>query len=425
VSNDNQSRPFTPATVVLEAGSFLTLLLGGKKDQTGYAYLDLLYLLAERRLIKLVIPDVTVMEVLGTQAPVYKEDFLGSPANITQDSVQYGYSHSAERVTFIKSLLQQGHCTIEKTECGNEYLARLHQLSSKNGFDFNTTEAMRRALLQPKHPFAKLVKNNRLLDERGELTSSGKQDRGELAVADTIKHIHAREGWDTRVFALFEGSDVRGRILQRIASEPNTAAYHQLSGNVLDKFNPNNEKFDIQNGHVGSINFLSTKGFLGGLMYAARELKPSTLTNTTWHIIAHDEATSKDAMNTAYQGIIANVNANGLPRTYNRYRDRALGDLGNERNHEFFVTEGRIEHAPWREYISFLTKLPQTKIGLREVIHDFIKEQQKGLLSDSRSKLDAIKRNMQGMNPHSLATFTSELERTLAQTKSDKSSHSR
>ena len=65
-----------PPTVVLETGTLLTLLLGGEKYQSGFAYATLLHDMAKKDLIRLVIPDMVLMEVLGTQSPVYAKDIF-------------------------------------------------------------------------------------------------------------------------------------------------------------------------------------------------------------------------------------------------------------------------------------------------------------------------------------------------------------
>lgn len=410
ITKQESINPDVPA-IVLEAGSFLTLLLGGKENQSGYAYAELLKLLAERHLVRLIVPDVTLMEIFGTQAPVYQADLVGEPPQVSEKNVQYGYGHAAERVSFFRDLVKKGACEIVQTACGDEYVQRLHDLAPCNGMNMPTLEETRRALLQPKHPYFKIVKNNTLVNSQGELTVSGKKDRGELAVADAIKQIHDTQGWDARVFALFEGSDVRGRILQRIASEVGTPEYHQYSGSVKAEFNPNSKQCELQSGHVGAINFLSTKGFLAGMMMAAKIVKPSNLRGGDWYIVSPNESQSKEALHKAYAGIITNVNKQGLPRVYDKYRDAAVGDFKHEREHEFFFADGEPHHAPWREYVSYMTKMPELRMVLSDSVHHYALYHQRALLDDAKAKLQEIQNNTLTMSPFTKATLRAELER--------------
>lgn len=399
---ETKSKPY----VVLETGSFLTLLLGGEKYQSGYAYAQLLHSMASKKLVHLVVPDMVMMEILGVQAPVYEKDLIGESAIITPHNIPKGFSHGAERLKFFQELLQKGVCSIERTECGDEYLNRIQGILVSNGYREKSQEEMRHDLLKPTGKWVKAVKNSTLKDASGNVTSSGKQDRGELAVADAMSHIHAREGLGTPVFALYEGFDVRARIIQRMLSEKGSSAYHQLSGDALDEFNPSSPHFSADIAPLGTLNFLSTKGFLAGMMHAARYTKNHHMKQFNWSIVHPLEAQSTETLNHAYDDIVTNINEKGLSRVYTKYRDVSISEISHG-NEDAYLAK---RTAPWLEYIATLSQNPQKKLTLNHLVYDYIKYRDTSLLADASTRLEQITQNISKMSAPARAILATQLE---------------
>jgi len=310
MATDKNMPQHTPH-VVIDTGTLLTLLLGGE-GKHGLGYAPLLSELAKKKLIHLAIPDMVLAEFMGALTPLRKKDFIGEDKFFTADrNIPFGFSKANERVAFIKDLLDNDAAEIIRTPCGDESLKRLHLMMLDNP-DLQRVKdkewppdikSLRRRLSSPHSHLYKAVKQNSLVDASGNAVSSGKQDRGELAVADTINILQIKYTRDTPVFALFEGSDVRGRIVQRLLSAPQSEDYQQLHGAVLEKYNPSHAGFDAKAAAtLGNINFLSTKAFLAGFMKAAKELCVASRVNgmSEWYILHPDEAKNNGRLNEGY-----------------------------------------------------------------------------------------------------------------------------
>lgn len=409
--------------VVVDTGTLLTLMLGGEPHQPGFAYAKLLVDLAEKRLIRLVIPDMVAAEFCGVMAPLSEQDLLKSHPLLTTDKIPYGFSKPAERIALLKQLLRAGS-HIVPTPCGEEFLTHIQELLPYNP-EYQrrqdrtwppTTEEVRYRLMSPRSSLFKAVKQNSLLGSHGDAVSSGKQDRGELAVADCVAQIHVHEGSDAPVFVLFEGGDVRGRIIQRIRAEYGSEAYHQWHGQVLPAFNPNDERFEAaEAAALGNINFLSTKGFLAGLMKAANELSPARRINghEAWYILAPNEAKNKDCLHAAYKELIAQVNENGLSRVYDKYRDRSIQALMRDDEHEYAMVDRVPQRAPWMEQMHAFLADSIAREGLRSTLKDFVAYRNQALFANGERLWQDFLTNMQRMRPESAQALLRHIEPSI------------
>ena len=396
--------------IVVDTGTLLTLMLGGE-GQSGPGYTPLLVDIARRKLAHVAIPDMVVAEFIGTLAPLYKEDFVGSKAFIDSEgkNVPFGFAKAKERVAFIRQLLANDWVEITPTACGTEYLNRLRVLLAANP-DYQRQKdlvwpppahLLRTQLCSPFTRLYKAVKNNALVDAQGHEVSSGKQDRGELAVADTIRAIHICHSEKQPVFALFEGSDVRGRIIQRLLSPQGSDAYTQLHGEVLPQFNPSGPQFDKEAAaSLGNINFLSTKAFLAGFMKAAKELCVSqrVMGMERWYILHPDEARKNGYLNEGYQELMRQVNSHGLGRAYDKYRDRPITDMRPDSEDEYALVKNQPQNAPWMQQMDRFLADEQQREALRETVRNFVQKRQKALLRECEDAFATIIENIPKMS---------------------------
>jgi hypothetical protein len=365
--------------VLLETGSLLTLLLGGSSRVLGNGYLELIEQLAEQGLVRLDTSDMVVGEFLGICGPVYEQDLRGANPPLTKGQVPVGYALAAQRYETLKQWVDSGLITIHRTRCGDQYLERLHDILEHNpqqqlrGEEWPpSTAQIQKKLLRTGSFLAKAVKNNQFTDEHDVNISSGRQDRGEISLADVVGDIQKREGKADPIFVLYEGSDVRGRMLWRF-KEPHDA---QLSSNLPDHYNPTKRRESSFNPdrfkNLGNINFLTTKGFLAGMAYAGMVLDDGqrTAQKRTHHIIADNEATSKTAFESAYAGIIARVNEKGLSRKYNIRRDEPISELTMEESPYDFDRKVQ-RHEPWRRYMGALLGQQETSGRLCGALEGF------------------------------------------------------
>lgn len=396
-------KPAIP-TVVVETGALLTLLLGGKKGWKGYAYAKLLVDMAKKGVIRLATTDMVLGEFMGSMAPLYEEDFSGNHPLFHKDSIPKEFSMRDERIELVQELLRDNALTIIKTPAAQEYMERIQdneelakffeQEKNSSSLPIGVTwppsiQKLRETILMD--PKASVSRSIRSKGSPLEL-ASGKRHRGEVSVADAVKQLQ-KQNSDEQIFVLFEGTNDRGIIVQRLSSEKGDANYDLLNGKPLPRFDPNSPQFDRENAKkLGKVNFLSTKGFLAGCMYAARELKPVHMPKDEqekWYIIQHGEGvgdaylhidelsrrSAKERFDRAFGEIIANVNAKGLPRSYHRYRDRHIAAMMPEKENEFFKINGVIHEAPWLNYMAACVgyeKSTERAGPLREVISDFI-----------------------------------------------------
>jgi hypothetical protein len=422
--------------VVVDTGSLLTLLLGGEFHQPGYTHAKLLIDCAKAGLIHLVIPDMVAAEFCGSVAPLYNNDIFGPSAHYTSKNIPYGFSYAEQRIALLKEVAALPNAAIIRTNCGDEYLARLTQLMSHNT-EYKrvkdsewppTQENLRIRLLQPHSQLKKAIKDNTLHGECG-LVSSGKNDRGELAVADAVQMIQHKRDPAAKIFVLFEGQDVRGRIIQRLSIPDKTSEhYHQWhTKEALPAFNPSSPRPEMFNhanaATLGDINFLSTKGFLAGLTIAARDLSPSKYIegHPHWYILhpqeteAHPQAKNgKRYLDEGYEEIIRNVNEKGLGRAYNKYRDR---HMMREDENEYTSIDGRRQNAPWAQQVREWLTRNESREQMRGIIKEYSNYREASLAEDTKQRFAEIQHNLQRMHPDIAHACISQLQSQLHQIK--------
>lgn len=400
----------TPILFV-DTSSLLTLLLGGGEGQTSYAYLRLLAGMAKRGLIQLKTTDMVVGEFLGLQAPVYAGDILPpfpkAPPTISERNVRYGYRLASKRLEFLRHMLQDGFLEIVPTACGEEYLQRLEQLlkapenagvlSRQDRSHELDQETIRRRLLTPNTKLARGIHDHNLCEiieqngvKRTLALKNGFKDRGEISIADAIAYTKESNPL-AQIVVLYEGSDVRARIIQRSVSRPLRhdsyyhTRYHQYAGEMDAKFNPNSEKFnpDYADQYLGNVSFLTTKAFLHTLMLAAThcnamngvppahsyrdKIRSYSCRN---FIVMPDETNSPRHLAEAYHRIMHQVGTMGLGRVYDRYHD-SMANIREAQSEEIPDGLFRDEISPWNNYIARVINNPNTFAALHETIQHF------------------------------------------------------
>lgn len=385
--------------IVLETGPLLTLLLGGDDSEKGFAYTKLLHDGVRDGLFKLAIPDMVVSEIMNSsKVPLYQEEFSGKgKQQYDIRKVGSAFKKREERIELLKALLRTGNAQIVKTTCGTEFLEHIQSLLPYNkefrrkkdtGWPPQLEEL--RQWLQSHNSLRKAVRQDGLKNEDGQAVSSGDSDRGEVAVADTIAQLQEQYGKETPIFALYEGHDLRARIIQRLSLDKETADpndYHQWSGEALDRFNPNSIHFDRDHAStLGNINFLSTKGFLVGYMLAARDMS-SERVKKNFYIVSPQEATSRKAMNDAYGEIIENVKKAGLSRHFKKYRDRHISETMKKEHEEYALANGKQQNAPWMNYIKDIMKDAEKGASLRKSIKKFQQYRDEALAESANDRV--------------------------------------
>ncbi|NBX04316.1 MAG: hypothetical protein EBR02_09735, partial [Alphaproteobacteria bacterium] len=357
-------------------------MLGGSSRVLGNGYLQLIEEMAKKGLIKLDTSDMVMGEFLGVCGPIYAEDIKGDAPRFQEKNVQLGYALRHERYKVLKRWVDEGLITIHKTRCGDEYLDRIQKILQFNpqlhiakysGIWPISAQQLHNALLSPASNIARAVKGDALFADKlkKHKLPSGSSDRGEISLADTLKEIQEKEGIDTKSFILFEGTDVRGRIIWRLKEPEND----QLVDPFPERYNPNADGYSLSTDEaraLGNINFVSTKGFLAGLAYAGMTLDNGDrqAEKRKFYITAPDEASSMESFNAAYNFIIGRVNEKGLSRSYKIRRDEAIDRLTREES-SYDFQQATTRQEPWREFVDDLLKNNREQI--QSTIADFVK----------------------------------------------------
>ncbi|MFZ4125207.1 MAG: hypothetical protein ACOYJ2_03945 [Rickettsiales bacterium] len=418
-----------PPIIFVDTGTLLTLLLG-HHEELGYrasfdddchdsdmppnlGYASLLLALAKQGLVDLRLTDMVVAEFLGLQSPVYADDLKGRHPNLKPEHIPSGFQFRQERLTLLRALLKTGHAEIVPTKAGTEQLDRAHALlqvtkeEKRSAWDESgdadwlagevDKEALRVHLLDSGSKLTTAMRRHNLMPKPGDINPdyeyllhnaelffpaqlyANYSDRGEMSIADAIHEAQTNEP-DRSRFVLFEGSDVRGRIIQRLIfnklsdegrpirhvtqdqkqgekgqtdlEKPYIEAYHYHQvGKPRARYNPNLPTFQSKGetyvDKIGDFNFLTTKSFLHGVMQSAANLKKykkAGIENADrFYILAEDETSNLDG---CYEQVIEQVCSNGLPRQYDREHDEHISNVVESPNGQSQNTE-----HPWQHYV--------------------------------------------------------------------------
>lgn len=417
----------TPPLVFVDTGTLLTLMLGGDRNQKGNGYAELLPLLVEKGLVRLAITDMVAAEFLGMQAPVYEHDLRGASPRVTAAGVYNEFRFAEQRIALLRRLMDTGHFNIYRTHCGDEYLQRVQQLIQTSpdllGEDTRSLaphvpdaiERIRVQLMDTGGPLAGAVRNDRFTDAHGAPETAGFNDRGEISIGDAIKHVQSIEGRDQQVFVLYEGRDVRGRIIQRLATnDVHDPQYHQF--NAVDKrYNPNRQSFDHEAAaSLGNIRFVTTKAFLGSMMWVGQAMDDVVQRRGAQHqrrfyVVDPHELENREAFDTAYHDVLAHVIDNGLSRRYNRCRDVAIGhrdfeDKSSQGSPDVYLGHVPPEADSWQGFIAACFEGGQ-RAALESALREFASyrgtEQQRMVEANAQDLLAQVAR----MTPESAKAF--------------------
>ncbi|MDX1974520.1 MAG: hypothetical protein SFT92_02465 [Rickettsiales bacterium] len=375
--------PNTIPTVLVDTGTLLTLLLGGESKKYGCGYTKLLETLAKNHIIKLETSDMVIGEFFGVNAPIYAQDLKGRNPLFSADQIQLGYALREERYELIKRWVSEGLLTIHKTKCGNDYLQYLQELLEHNpdvkiASDDKWPPGLndiRKRLLFPRSKLARSIRGNYLLSDDGETTVARLKDRGEISLADIVFETQGRKkDINHPMIVLYEGSDVRSRIIWRLHEQDNP----QIQDNLPPLYNPNNRDGEFLGeklSELGNISFLSTKGFIAGLAYAGLQLDNGErkAEEREHHIVWAEEAQSVADFDLAYQHIIGQVVDKGLSRVWDKRRDEPIGALIPE-DQKDDVQAMLNAHQPWKTYLDEILKGrhgAEMRQGLQDAIEEF------------------------------------------------------
>ncbi len=473
--------PYKPAVMFVDTGTLLTLLLGHHEDvshnqqagETGnqragnlpanLGYAALLLSMARKGLVEIKLTDMVVAEFLGLQGPVSDQDIKNG--KLTADHIPNGFQFRQERITLLSELLESKHAQIVPTKAGHEQLERTRlilqsiikpkkramfceagdtswvegKIDSEDGkID---SEDLRTRLLNSGSKLSSAVRRNGLILKPKDMNNSLLQDpnyfvqgqiysnysdRGEISIADALG-TWQKKNPDQSPIILFEGGDVRGRIIQRMwfnrelesgksiiygastgedklnATTQNIEAYHYHQvGKPRARFNPNCKTFqtkdideDGQNvryiDHLGDFNFLTTKSFLHGLVNHVITIRTTpkrgygSAVNSELYVLSPEEKNlspfaasdapqaaikNQSIMDTIYNGIIQQVQSNGLPRSYHQSHDEAIRNVTHEES-ACSVFKAPQVASPWQKALRDIYRNETEVNKLESVLTEF------------------------------------------------------
>jgi single-stranded-DNA-specific exonuclease len=385
-----QSVPPVPH-MVIDTSSMLTLLLGNESvpgdRQAGY--LGIIQDLAQHGAITPVLTGAVLAEFLNSPIPLTPKDIFvlssdGKAVGIrytdenrrhvrfkhgSKSEIEYPKWH--QRMKFLMELYNSGQAKFIETPTERQYCdaIRAHaELDKSFGHILNdfpdqvyafhgkqslaevTNDELKDFLLHPSQARTQFMNQMRAAGVR--------KDIGEVSMADAIKHIHDTYGPQTPVYVLYEGNDVRGRIVQRLAL--GDGAYMAGKGKqsrLQPQFNPNHSKFNPDNvAALQNTHFLSTLGFLAGVMKRAKEHGAFIASPDEHHFGI--PADIDNPPHNSYPGIgkVIRKNAgealNGGERVYNKMVDEPASELGKSPKHSSAFTGG--VPGPWQQHVEQL-----------------------------------------------------------------------
>ncbi len=382
-----------PPVMLVDSSSLLTLLLAGDENQSQYGYARILMALAKRRLIALKTTDMVVAEFLGLQTPIQADMLVANRPQVTAAQVRYGYRFASQRVGMLCDLLRDGSLEIVSTPCGEEYLTRLESLLAmpENAYlatrkePWPPTRAMVvDRLCKPNTKLARAVHAHNLSETLQTpdgpvriAVKNGCKDRGEISLGDAVRAVQ-HDDPDRPIFVLYEGGDVRGRIIQRLqfsAPDMNDPLYHQYGGELEDRFNPNSKAFDLRSvSGLSGVHFVTSYAFLQALMQASYTLevgdRPARTMDRRMYLVHPHEAESTGNSYDSYRSLMQRVGEKGLPRAYNRFRDCSITALGDE-TVQAPPRSLKAASGPGGSYVRQLTENEPTRTALCELFDAF------------------------------------------------------
>ncbi len=379
--------------MVIDTSSMLTLLLGNESvpgdKQAGY--LGLVQDLAKHGAVIPVFTGAVLAEFLNSPAPLTPQDIFTMDSNGKAVGVKYTdenrrhqrfrqgnkseveYPKWNQRLEFLKEMYNNGHAKFIQTSTeslyydairGNEELAKSfdkiakehpelkEMLHNKTHLKELSNDELKAFLLTPHDARQKFMYQMR--------SEGVRKDIGEVSLADAVQTIHDTYGTQTPTFVLYEGNDVRGRLLKRkkhLSDKSHDDTYmagHGKDATLTPDFDPTHSKFNPDHtSALGNTNFLSTLGFVAGLMQKSKEHEVFIMSPDE-----HKNAIPADIDNPPHEsypgmGEIMRSNAgkalNGYTRAYNKMVDEPATEFGKSPRHSASFTGG--EKGPWQRQL--------------------------------------------------------------------------
>ncbi|MBM3617751.1 MAG: hypothetical protein FJX23_04320, partial [Alphaproteobacteria bacterium] len=358
LNTGTRPRPEAPY-VVYDTSTLLTLLFANESlpNHKDVGLLGTVKDLAELKVETPVLTDMVLAEFLFSSTPLTPKDIFRLDAEGRATGITYepptrtgeDYPKTMDRLEFLKDLYNTGNVRFMETRTGKEYLDAIRENKDLQ------------KLLVTKDPHAKPLViqddseiKNLLLDHKSDASIAvGKKirqlrlrsDTGEVSIADAIATLRKEHGRELPVFVRYEGTDVRGRIIQRL-NEPSK----HYSAPIDKRYNPHNARdaekrydsaFDRSTlAALGEGGFQSTGGMFMSLAtlfersgaYIARPGEiDANLKNgkVEWQNRDPETGYVPDSFQTAYNALLKNVGRGlGAERRDDSIKDVRFADTG-------------------------------------------------------------------------------------------------
>lgn len=352
--------------VAYDTSTLLTLLLA-HENVPGHPDVGLLASvrdMAELGVETPVLTDMVLAEFLYSAAPLTPQDLfrfdergkatdiLYTPERMSrvENGVTVLYPKAQERLEFLRDLYNTGHVVFAETRTGREYLdAVRHSPELQKTLTQRAPEGtkplvhrsdaeLKELLLdwQAEHhaPLMRKIRQQRL-----------RNDTGEVSIADAMLDLRSEHGRGLPVYVRYEGTDVRGRIIQRV-NEPERP-YNSPVDKRYDPYNsrdPENRlaaNFDRASlAALGEGGFQSTGGMFmalaamlnreGAYVFNAGEIDRNLADdgNLQWVPRQPENAYAEGTVQRAYADMLTQVGQSlGAERRYNAVKDVRFADI--------------------------------------------------------------------------------------------------
>lgn len=379
LNSGKKPRPEIPY-VAYDTSTLLTLLLSNEDvpDHGDIGLLAVVKDLAELKVETPVITDMVLAELLYANAPLTPEDLFRFDENGKATDIIYApermarvengvtvlYPKAVERLEFLRDLYNTGNARFMETETGREYLDAVRHsdelqktlsahapegtkpLIHRSDAELKTLLLDNEAAFQP--PFNRKLKQLRL-----------RNDSGEVSIADAITRLRGEHGAELPVYVRYEGTDVRGRIIQRV-NEPEKG-YHAPVDKQYDPYNSRDtenryaDNFDRSSlDAMGNGGFQSTGGFFASVSAMLNKsgayiTEPGEIDRNiteegtlTWVNREPNGPYPENTFQSAYAATLLQVGAAlGAERRYNAIKDTHFADTGYNQKHEHALVTGK------------------------------------------------------------------------------------
>jgi single-stranded-DNA-specific exonuclease len=379
LNKGKKPRPEIPY-VAYDTSTLLSLLLSNEElpGKSDAGLLEMVKDLADLKVETPVITDMVLAELLYSNAPLSVHDLFAFDENGKATDIIYSpermtrsengedvlYPKAKERLEFLRDLYNTGNSVFVETRTGREYLdAVRHSSELQATLAANAPEGTKPLIHRSDAELKTLlldVESRAYPSFNRKLKSLRlRNDSGEVSIADAITHLRDVHGMELPVYVRYEGTDVRGRIIQRI-NEPDRG----YNAQVDKQYDPYNSR-DNDGKHAANFNrktlkalgnggFQSTGGFFTAM--AALLNESGAYINEPGEIARNFDADGKlqwvprdetgnypeGSLPTAYANTLQQVsNGLGAMRRYNAIKDVRFGDTEYNVKGEHQLTTGK------------------------------------------------------------------------------------